>query len=599
MSTPTTPTPPEDLMQQALRSMQAGQFAPAIELLDRAVVLAPDNADVQRMLGECRFRLGQVAPGIEALQAALRLDPVNAKAWFSLGAVFALTNRSEPAAEAFARVVELEPNNAVALACLGKSQQTLEQVDEAIESYSRAIELQPDHLEARTDLANCYLHTGQIEEAIAEFRRILALKPDHLAALGCLCTAMNYPQGLDREDVFTAHKAYGDAVMNIPANTLPAPPGTPSPDLDPDRPLRIGYLSADLCEHSVAYFTRAMLKHRDGAQFQTYCYHTGTKLDAVSEELRGLTDHWRYVRALNDAQLAAKIRADRIDILVELAGHTQHSRLQMLRDKPAAVVVTYLGYPNTTGLPTVDYRLVDALTDTPESDRYHTEKLVRLPGCFLCYTPRTDAPPVAPPPCVENGQVTFGSFNATKKITPQVFALWCRLLREVPTARLVLKGAAFSSPTALARYEAMLAEHEIDRNRVDLLGRIPAKKDHLDAYRLLDIGLDPFPYNGTTTTCEALWMGVPVVTLAGENHASRVGFSLLTAVGLPELVGTDEDSFVRAAVGLAGDTEHLQSLRSTMRDRVAASPLCDGPGFMQRLEAAYREMWKDAVNARR
>ncbi len=602
MSTPTPPTTPpttpDDLMQQALRSMQAGQFAPAIELLDRAVALAPDNADAQRMLGECRFRVGQVAPGIEALQAALRLDPQNAKAWFSMGAVFALTNRSKPAAEAFAKVVELEPNNAVALACLGKTQQTLDQVDEAIESYARAIELQPDHLEARTDLANCYLHTGQIDEAIAGFRRVIEAKPDHIAALDCLCTAMNYPQGLDREDVFAAHKAYGDAVMKIPANTLPDPPGTPPPDLDPDRPLRIGYLSADLYEHSVAYFTRALLTCRDASQFQTYCYHTGTTLDAVSEELRSQTDNWRHVRALNDAQLTAKIRADRIDILVELTGHTQHSRLQMLRVKPAPVVVTYLGYPNTTGLPTVDCRLVDDLTDTPESDQYHTEKLVRLPGCFLCYTPRTDAPPVAPPPCVENGFVTFGSFNATKKITPRVFALWCRILREVPTARLVLKGAAFSSPTALARYEAMLAEHKIDRDRVDLLGRIAAKHDHLDAYRLLDIGLDPFPYNGTTTTCEALWMGVPVVTLAGENHASRVGLSLLTAVGTPELVGVDEDSFVRAAVEFAGDTERLRSLRTTMRDRVAASPLCDGPGFLQRLEAAYREMWKDAVSPR-
>ncbi|MFG0243857.1 MAG: tetratricopeptide repeat protein [Phycisphaerales bacterium JB054] len=585
---------PDELMQSAIASMQAGQFGPALEHLNQAAALAPNNADILRMLGECRFRVGQPGPGLEALQASLRLDPKNTRTWFSVGAILALTNRSAQAAEAFAKVVELEPENAVAVACLAKAQQTIKQVDEAIKTYQRAIELQPDHLEARTDLANCYLHVGRIDDAIAEFRHVIAKKPDHLAALDCLCTAMNYPDNLDPAEVFAAHKAFGDAVMNLPSNTLPSVPGALPTDFSPDRPLRIGYLSADFYEHSVAYFARALLADRDATNFQTYCYHTGAALDSVTDQFRELTDNWRHVRTLNDAQLAAKIRADRIDILVELTGHTQHSRLHMLRDKPAPVVVTYLGYPNTTGLPTIDYRIVDELTDTPESDQYHTERLVRLPGCFLCYTPRKDAPAVAPPPSVENGYVTFGSFNATKKITPRVMALWCRILREVPTARLVLKGEAFSSPVSLAHYEAMLTEHQIDRSRVDLLGRIASKADHLDAYRLLDIGLDPFPYNGTTTTCEALWMGVPVLSLAGSNHASRVGLSLLTAVGLPELALHDEDALVRAAADLASDRERLQSLRSTMRDRVAGSPLCDGAGFMRRLETAYRSMWHEA-----
>ena len=585
---------PDELMQSAVAAMQAGRIAPALEHLNQAATLAPDNAEVLRLLGECRFRAGQPGPGLESLQASLQIDPKNTRTWFSVGAICALTNRPEPAAEAFAKVVELEPGNAVALACLAKSQQTMKRIDEAIVTYRRAIELQPDHLEARTDLANCYLHVGRIDDAIAEFRRVLAVKHDHLAALDCLCTAMNYPDGLDPAEVFAVHKAFGEAVMRLPSNTLPDAPGQLPTDFDPDRPLRIGYMSADLFEHSVAYYVRALLTHRDPSQFQTYCYHTGTAIDAVSKELQQLTDNWRHVRALNDAQLAAKIRADRIDILVELTGHTQHSRLQMLRDKPAPVVVTYLGYPNTTGMPTIDYRVVDELTDPPESDQFHTERLVRLPGCFLCYTPRTNAPAVAPPPCIENGHITFGSFNAIKKVTPRVMALWCRLLREIPTARLVLKGESFSSPASLALFDTMINDHGIDRGRIDLLGRIASKADHLDAYRLLDIGLDPFPYNGTTTTCEALWMGVPVLSLAGANHASRVGLSLLTAIGLPELAHHDEEAFIEAAADLANDPEKLQSMRSTMRDRVANSPLCDGPGFMRRLEAGYRSMWRDA-----
>lgn len=590
---------PDELMQTALAAMQAGQFPQALQHLNQAAQLAPNNSEVLRMLGECRFRTGQPGPGMEALQASLRADPANAKTWFSIGAISALTGRHPAAAEAFGKVVELQPTNAVALACLGKTQQTLKQVDEAIETYQRAIDLQPDHLEARTDLANCYLHMGKIDEAITEFREVLARKPDHIAALDCLCTTMNYPDGLDPAEVFAVHQAFGQAVMNLPTNPLPDAPGTLPPDFTPDRPLRVGYLSADFYEHSVAYFTRALLQDRDPAQFQTYCYHTGEALDAVTDEIRELTDNWRHVRQLNDPQLAAKIRADRIDILVELTGHTQHSRLRMLRDKPAPVVVTYLGYPNTTGMPTVDYRVVDTHTDTPESDAYHTEKLVRLPGCFLCYSPRKNAPDVAPPPCIENGYVTLGSFNATKKITPRVMALWCRILRELPTARLVLKGEAFSSPVSLALYESMLDEHGIERDRVDLLGRIAAKTDHLDAYRLLDIGLDPFPYNGTTTTCEAFWMGVPVVSFAGRNHASRVGLSLLTAVGMPELAAESEEEYVRAAIDLASDTGRLQSLRSTMRDRVGQSPLCNGPDFMKRLEAAYRTMWRDTCAAQR
>lgn len=586
------PTPAE-LMQTALGHMQSGRFAPAIELLNTAAKVEPDNAEVLRMLGECRFRSGNPVAGLETLQASARLDPDNAKTWFSIGAVLALTQRSKPAADAFARVVEIEPANAIAWACLGKTLQTAHEIDEAVDAYTRAIELQPNHLEARTDLANCYLHTGRIDEAIAEFRDALRIKPDHISALDCLCTALNYPDGLDPHDVFEVHKSFGEAVMKLPPLNATTTV-TPQADLNPDRPLRIGYLSADLYEHSVAYFTSPLLAHRDSANFETHCYHTGKGLDAVSQELSAAADHFTHVRNLNDAQLAARIREDRIDILIELNGHTQNSRLLMLRDKPAPVVVTYIGYPNTTGLPTVDYRIVDTLTDPPEADPFHTEKLIRLPGCFLCYAPREDAPPVAPAPCTANGHVTFGSFNATKKLTPRVVALWCRMLREIPSARLVLKGEAFSSPTSLAHYKAMFDEHDIDPARVDLLGRIPEKGGHLDAYRRIDIGLDPFPYNGTTTTCEAFWMGVPVLSLIGRTHAGRVGLSLLTAIGLPQFAVPDEDAFLRTAAELAANPDHIRDTRAAMRERVAASPLCNGPAFVQQLEAAYRGMWREA-----
>lgn len=581
----------QELIGTAMAALQGGRMAEAVAALQAAVRAEPGNASALRLLGECEFRAGRAASGLEFFERAVAAGPEDPQAWFSLGAGNAMSGRFGRAAEAFAEVVKRRPNDAVAIACLGKAQQSLKQIDEAIATYTRALEVQPRHAEARTDLANCHLEVGRPDLALPEFRKVLEMAPDHLGAHGCLCTTLNYPSGIAAEEVFAAHRAYGEAVMRLPG--LPVAGAAPVAS-GPDRPLRVGYLSGDMYEHSVAYFLRALLKHRDLTALETFCYHTGPKLDQMSAELQSLADTWRHVRGLNDEQLAGQIRADRVDILVELSGHSLHTRLPMLRARVAPVTVTYIGYPNTTGLPTVDYRIVDVLTDRPEADRYYTERLVRLPGCFLCYTPREDAPGVAPSPCEQNGFVTFGSFNAIKKVTPDVVALWSRLLVAVPGSRLVLKGAVFSSERVVSRYLGVFAGHGVEADRVDLLPRIASQSGHLDAYGLIDIGLDPFPYNGTTTTCEALWMGVPVVTRVGEWHAGRVGLSLLTAVGLGELAAADDEAFVRVAADLAADRGALVGLRASLRERVAASALCDGPGFVRGLERAYRTMWAEA-----
>jgi predicted O-linked N-acetylglucosamine transferase (SPINDLY family) len=353
------------------------------------------------------------------------------------------------------------------------------------------------------------------------------------------------------------------------------PPDTRPYDRDM---LRIGYLSADFRRHSVAYFFEPLLTHLDRSRFECVCYAAMENPDAVTERLEAASDQWRWVAGMDDTQLAAQIREDGIDIVVDLSGHTAGNRLLALQRRPARIQATWLGYPNTTGMSSVDYRIIDDITDPPDTVVFSTEKLAPVEDGFLCYQPPSDAPEVAPLPALSHGRVTFGSFNNLRKVTPAVIALWARVLAGVDGSRLLLKARSLG--------DAPTAQHYRDMERVELRGPVAEPAGHLDSYRDVDIALDPFPYNGTATTCEALLMGVPVVTLCGNRHAGRVGASLLTQVGLTELIAEDVDGYIETAVALATDRERLAGLRAGLRARMAASPLCDRAGFARHMEAA-------------
>jgi predicted O-linked N-acetylglucosamine transferase (SPINDLY family) len=286
-----------------------------------------------------------------------------------------------------------------------------------------------------------------------------------------------------------------------------------------------------------------------------------------------------------------QIVTDGIDILVDIAGHTAHNKLTAFAFKPAPVQVTYLGYPNTTGLSAIDYRLTDSTADPEGQGRYYTERLVRLPGCFLCYLPLADAPPLTPLPAAASGRITFGSFNNLSKMSPDVVGLWSRLVQAVPGSRLLVKNSSLSDESVRARYREQFRAQGLEDGQLELVGHTPTREEHLAMYGQLDIALDTFPYNGTTTTCEALWMGVPVVTLKGEVHAARVGATLLNSVGLPELVADSPDDFLRVATDLALDTNRLGQQRAGLRQRLSESSLCDGDAFARKVEQAYRDMW--------
>jgi protein O-GlcNAc transferase len=361
----------------------------------------------------------------------------------------------------------------------------------------------------------------------------------------------------------------------------------------PERPLRVGYVSPDFRQHASNSYSLPLLTGHDRRLFDIFLYAEVPQPDAVSDNLRSLASHWRSTVGLSDAAVRQRVHDDQIDILVDLAGHTDHTRIAAFAVKPAPVTVTWLGYPNTTGLPTMDYRLTDALADPPgETDHLHTEALVRLPHCFLCYQPPAEAPPVAPTPALSRGTITFGSFNNLEKVTTEVIETWAAVLRSVPRSRLLLKGWILADPVLRQRINDRFAALGIDAGRLDLRRLIPGIGPHLALYREIDIGLDPFPYNGTTTTCEALWMGVPVVSLIGDSHAARVGLSLLSSVGLQRLVAHDRDAYVTIAAGLAKDLAALEPMRQGMRSQLQKSPLMDAPRFARDVESAYRVMWR-------
>jgi protein O-GlcNAc transferase len=430
---------------------------------------------------------------------------------------------------------------------------------------------------------------GRVGEGGAAFRKAVELDPKSADAHGRLLYAMLHDPASTPPAIYDQHVSWAQRhASDLPKNIAPHA-NLP----DPTRRLRIGYVSIDFRHHSVAYFVEPILASHDHQQFEIFCYSDVANPDHATARFLGYADCWRDVVGMSDGEIADLVRNDGIDILVDLVAHTTQRLLKVFARKPAPVQFTYLGYPATTGLPTIDYRITDALADPPgQTEKWHTEKLVRLPDSAWCYRPLLDAPPVAQAPCLSRGDVTFGSFNMLPKITPQMIQLWSQILRETPGSHLVVKTRSFDDEPTRRRVAGEFANAGIDPNRLELRQRTPAQLSHLADYGNIDIELDTHPYNGTTIICESLWMGVPVVTLAGPSHLSRVGMSLLTTVGLPELVAHSPEQYVAIATALAADPLRLAALRASIRQRVADSSLRKEIPFTRNLERVYRTTWQ-------
>ncbi|HEX8913330.1 MAG TPA: tetratricopeptide repeat protein, partial [Humisphaera sp.] len=468
------------------------------------------------------------------------------------GSALLRQRRIDEAIDALSRLVELHPTSAKAHKDLGAAYLRTNRLDEAVACLTKALELRPRFADALASLGDaCHLQ-GKVDDAAGYYRRALALRPSADKTHSNLLLTLNYSRKLSPQALFDEHLNWA----RQHARPLAAEWRPHANDPSPERPVRIGYVSPDFRRHSVNFFLEPLLARRDRQNFHVTCYSDVLRPDDVTDRIRAGADHWRDVRGLSDAEAAEQVREDAVDILVDLAGHTGTNRLGVFARRPAPVQVTYLGYPNTTGLEAIDYRVTDEAADpTGQTERLHAEHLVRLPS-FLCYAPPPEAPPVSPPPsAAAGGRITFGCFNVLAKVTPEAIGLWARIMAALPGSRMVMKDrlGSLAYPARRRYVQDIFAYHRVNPDRLDLLGREQSFADHLAAYSKVDVVLDPFPYNGTTTTCEALWMGVPVIALAGNRHAARVGVSILTAAGLTEFIAPNAEAYARAAVTLAKD----------------------------------------------
>ena len=592
-------SPANNAMALAQQLHEHGDFDKAEQLYNQVLSVLPNHGDALCCLGLLRFQTGDAPTAIDLLRKATFTRPMQAKFFYNLG----------------------------------KVHQTLGDIPEAMTAYQRAIDIDARQPQAHCNLANALQLKGDLDAALQQFQRaMLACPTSPLLRTMYLC-ALNYASASDRQAIFAAHIKFADifeaplrprvkmAGANLPSkNTAQhsvsdhalqsdgapdklnnsaisnSPTGADAP-IAKQRPLRIGYFSPDFKQHSVTHFIEPVLAAHDKSKFEVFCYSNNLMADEVTQRIQNACAHWRVIADQSDEVVAKQIREDGIDILVDLAGHTPQNRLLVFARKPAPVQATWIGYPNTTGLTTMDYRITDAFADpVGDSDQFHTEKLIRLPECFSCFEAPRESPQVGALPALATGHITFGSFNNPLKFTPAVIEQWSHILKRVPNSRLVLKYQGLDSAFMSALLREQFGAHGIATQRLDILGKDVSQLDHMNRYNQIDIGLDPFPYNGTTTTCDALWMGVPVITLAGRSHVGRVGVSQLTNIGLPELIGHNEDDYVDIAVALANALPRLAALRSGLRERLRASPLMDAPRFTRNLEAAYREMFKRLHN---
>lgn len=571
----------ERLIQEALRLMQTGQRDPAQRLLEDAIRSAPNHPVANQILGSIHAQSGRFPQAAACMEIAAAHSPSDAGVWVNLG-MMRSTIADLPGAEAALRhAIDVNPNHVDGLLFLGMLLANQQRTGEADALFRDALDLAP----TRADIAHTYSRvladTARTDEALSIIRAAQKHAPNDLSLQDKVCSLLNYIANVPPELAFKEHVKFGTMLGNpAPAHRIH--------DHSPGRKLRIAYLSGDLREHSVSYFLEPLLEHHDRANFHITCYHVGPPDDRVTPRLKAKSDQWRHLFPISDDHLCRAIADDNIDILIELAGHAQGNRLTAVARAPAPVCITFIGYPNTTGVPSIGYRLVDEHTDPPGSDAFATERLIRLPGCFLCYRPPESAPDVAP---ATEGRITFGSFNNLAKLSTTTLDLWAKLLSHIPSSNLLLKGKGLGDDSVRDRLFARLSKAGINPNRVELLGHTQSTREHLETYNRMDIALDPFPYCGTTTTCEAMYMGIPVVTLAGQTHASRVGISLLSAVGLPDLIARDESAYISVASSLAADPNRRAALRSSLRVQLLNSSLCNSPPYTRNVEAAYRTAW--------
>jgi len=564
----------------AVRQAQ-GNASEAIECYGRALELNPKSEQVLANMGAVLRENGRFQEALDFLQKALELNPNSEAAHVNMGATLKELGRITEAIECQWRALKINPRSHMALNNLGNALKEQGRFAEAVVVFEKALAINPASDLALSNLGLTLNELGRSEEAAALFRKAVAIQPANANALSNLLLTLNYLPEAGCDEVFAEHRRFGrifgDPLTRIAASHLNAP--------DPDRPLRVGFVSGDLRNHPVAHFIEPVFAMHKRADFEFFCYANQPVDDGMTAQLQRQVEHWNTVIGLSDDELSAAIRRDGIDILVDLSGHTARNRLLVFARKPAPVQATMIGYMQTTGLAAMDYRITDAALDpVGVSECFSTEQLVRLPAGASPFRPPAESPPVNEAPALKNGFVTFASFNNPAKVTPRVLECWAEILRAVPTAKLLVVGRPGNS--IVGNLESL----GIAPERAESVNRLPLA-EYLALHHRADLLLDTFPFNGLTTTLVAAWMGVPVVTLAGSSTPGRAGAALLNEIGLSHLIATSPADYVAKAVSAAGDLRGIAGWRNTARQRLAPH-FNDGSLYTRQLESAFREMWR-------
>lgn len=563
---------------------QLGQQDEAIELLRRATELAPSLAEFWSNLGGVLGGVGRHDEALAVFKRAIALNPQHPGSRNNLGVALEALKRFAEATAAYEEAIQLRPDSAEFHHNLANALRQLGRHPEALAAGERAVEIRPEYPEALNNIGATLEWLGRIDEARTYYARAASLSSQFLLAHNNLLISHRYrAEEHDAARVFAAHVEWA----NRYAEPLYATIRPHDNERNPDRRLRVGYVTPDFHEHPVTRFMEGVIAYHDRATVEVFCYHSGSRRDQATARVRVHADAWRDIDRLDGERAADLIRSDRIDVLVDLAGHTGKQQMVLFSRRPAPVQIAYLGYSDTTGLATIPYRITDPFCDPPGmTEHLYTEQLIRLPRCAWSYRPFDGSPAVGPLPADRNGHVTFGVFNRFSKVTEKMARLWAQIVSRTPGSTLAVTTSQDNEFV-----QRSFGEWGVPGDRLKLvpLRRPPAFLQH---YNEVDVALDTFPHNGHTTTCDASWMGVPTVSLAGRSFVSRLAGSVVTALNLPELVAESAEQYVRIATDLAGDLPRLRELRGSLRNRVIASPLSDARGLARALEGVYRTVWR-------
>lgn len=581
------PDYPEAFSALGLTLFEKGHVEDAMAAYRQAITLRPDNAEAHNNLGNAMQDKGQLDEALASFRTAISLQPNFPEAHNNLGNAFKGKGLLDDAIAAYHQAITLRPNYREAHNNLGLALHDRGEFEEAVTAFRKAITLDPGSSTAHANFGDTLREMGRLDEAIAEYRRAITIDPGNSTVHSNLVFYMNFHSGSDVRAIAGEQRRW-NLKHAEPLNSSIQPH---SNDRMPNRRLRIGYVSPDFRGHVVGYNMLPLLARHHPAEFEVFCYAQVNRPDAITERFQACVSHWCDTKGLTDEQLAARIRADQIDILVDLTLHMENQRLRVFARKPAPVQVTFAGYPGSTGLTAIDYRLSDPHLDPPGMDEsIYSEKTVRLPHTFWCYDPLDCRDiPVNSLPAGADGHVTFGCLNNFCKINDSVLRLWAKVLRAVSASRLLLLATEGSDCRHVLEF---MAQEGVSGERIEFVGRQPRRK-YLELYHRIDLSLDTVPYNGHTTSLDSLWMGVPVITLVGQTIVGRAGLSQSMNLGLPEMIAQTPEEYVRTAAGMAADLPRLEQFRSTLRERMEASPLMDAAGFARDIETAYRSMWRN------